>query len=192
VRRFPLLVACLAAGAVVAGGAAKSASRASGETPTVPRILMNSQAGTQRAVQGSYCLAYVNENGIPVFGCGDVFSDLLPRRLSVVRPGERVQIRLRDARIILRSPGCGPTGRCEATVAVSRLGCRKIIARFDLKPSRTTWRARLEPGAYELSVFVGNFTTGSASGDTSGSLGLLVDRNRPRGIISARGQAICN
>jgi hypothetical protein len=102
-----------------------------------------------------------------------------------------VQIRLRDARIVLRSPGCGPEGRCEALVAISRLGCRKTITRFDLKPSRTTWRARLGPGAYELDVFVGNFTTGSAGGDTSGSLGLLVNRNRPREIISARGHAVC-
>jgi hypothetical protein len=189
--RLFALVACLAT-AVVVGGAADPAGSASGETPTLPPILMQSKAGTQRAVQESYCLAYNGENGTPVFGCGDVFMHLLPRRLSVVRPGERVQIRLREARILLRSPGCGPAGRCEAAVAVSRLGCRRIVARFDLRPGRTTWRARLAPGAYELDVFVGNFTTGSAGGDTSGSLGLLVDRNRPREIISARGHTVCD
>ena len=191
-KRFFVLIACLATGAVFVGHAAEAAGSAGSESVTVPPILMQSKAGTQRAVQESYCLATVDEFGNPVFGCADVFVDLPPRRLSVVRPGERVQIRLRDARIVLRSPGCGPDGRCEATVAVSRLGCRRIIARFDLKPSRTNWRARLAPGAYDLRVFVGNFTTGSAAGDTSGSLGLLVDRNRPRKIISARGHAVCS
>jgi hypothetical protein len=186
-QRLFALAACAAA---VMGAAAERAGTAA-ETPTVPPILMDTRAGTQRAAQESYCLAYQTSDGTFVVGCGDT-GDRPPRRLSVVRPGERVQIRLRDARIILRSPGCGPTGGCEAMVAISRLGCRKIIARFDLKPSRTTWRARLEPGAYELSVFVSNFTTGSTSGDTSGSLGLLVDRNRPRGIISPRGQAVCD
>jgi hypothetical protein len=190
VRRFFALLACAATGAIL-GAAAEPAGGTSIETPTVPPILMQSKAGTQRAVQESFCLAYVDENGVPVFGCGDVFVDLLPRRLSVVRPGERVQISLRDARIVLRSPGCGPAGHCEAMVVVSRLGCRKTVARFDLKPSRTTWRARLAPGAYELEVFVSEFTTGQATGDTTGSLGLLVDRNRPREIIRARGHAVC-
>ena len=176
---------------MLAGSAAESAGTAGGETPTVPPILMQSKAGTQRAMQESYCLSYVTQDGTFVHGCADVFFDLPPRRLSVVRPGERVGIRLRDARILLRSSGCGLDGRCEAGIVVSRLGCRKIVARFDLKPRRTTWRARLAPGAYDLQVFVGRFTTDSARGDTSGSLGLLVDRNRPREIISARGHAVC-
>ena len=182
----PRLRSILRDGAVVIGSAAGPAGSTSGETSAVPPILMHSKAGTQRAVQGSYCL-WSDHVGF----CGDVGVDILPRRLSVVRPGEPAEIRLRDARILLRSSGCRPAGRCEAMVAVSRLGCHRTVARFDLKPSRTTWRARLAPGAYELDVFVGNFTTGSASGDTSGSLGLLVNRNRPREIISARGHAVC-
>jgi hypothetical protein len=191
VKRFFVVAACLSTGAVLAGHTAEPAESTSGGPPSLPPILMQSKAGTQRAVQESYCFGYVDENGIPVNGCGDVAGNPLPRRLSVVRPGEHVQIRLRDARIILRSSGCGPAGRCDAGVAVRRLGCRRIIARFNLKPSRTTWRARLAPGAYELSVGISNFTTGSAGGDTSGSLGLLVHRNRPRKIISARGHAFC-
>jgi hypothetical protein len=173
------------------GAAVEGASGTAVETTRPPPILMRSKAGTQRAVQESFCVAYVDAYGTPVFGCGDT-EDRLPRRLSVVRPDERVQIRLRAARILLRSPGCGLSGRCEALVAVSRLGCRKTVARFDLKASRTTWRARLAPGAYELEVFVGRFATASATGDTSGSLGLLVDRNRPREIIRARRYAVCS
>jgi hypothetical protein len=146
--------------------------------------------GLDPGLGGRTLSSYETPEGGFVVGCGDT-PDLLPRRLSVVRPGERVQIWLRDAHVVRRSAGCGPSGRCEAAVAVSRLGCRKTVARFDLKTNRTTWRARLAPGAYELEVFVGRFTTKSAGGDTSGSLGLLVDRNRPRDIIRARGRAVC-
>jgi hypothetical protein len=38
----------------------------------------------------------------------------------------------------------------------------------------TTWRVELDPGAYELDVFV-MFEGGEKSGDVSGALGLLVD-----------------
>jgi hypothetical protein len=172
------------------GGAADGASGTAVETTRPPPILMRSKAGTQRAVQESFCVSYVDAFGTSVFGCGDT-TDLLPRRLSVVRPGDRVQIRLRGARVLKRAPGCGPSGRCEAGVAVSRLGCPGTVARFDLKSNRTTWRARLAPGAYELEVFVGRFAIESATGDTSGSLGLLVDRDRPREKIGARGHVVC-
>lgn len=189
-RSFFALVACAAAVVLVAGAAAEGTGGAAAETIAPPPILMSSKAGTQRAVQESFCVSYVNADGALVHLCADT-ADALPRRLSVVRPGERVQIRLRGAHVLRRALGCGPSGRCEAMVAVSRLGCRKIVARFDLKPNRTTWRARLAPGAYELEVFVGRFATASATGDTSGSLGLVVDPDRLREIISARGHAVC-
>ena len=116
--------------------------------------------------------------------CADTL-DLRPRRLSVVRPGEIVTVALPGATIVHRDPTCHP--RCEASAAVYRLGGRKtVVARFRLSGERTRWPVELRPGAYELEVFVGLFrTTDGRSGDTKGSLGILVSRTQPRRIVPA-------
>ncbi|MDQ4081501.1 MAG: hypothetical protein M3123_01220 [Actinomycetota bacterium] len=146
-----------------------------------PPILLESGAGIQRAVQESYCVSKVDETG-GAGVCADT-PDLRPRRLSVVRPGEVVTIALPGATIVRRDPGCHPL--CEAGAAVFRLGRRKaLVARFRLAGERTRWLVRLRPGAYEVEVFVGLFrTTDGRSGDTSGSLGILVSRTQPRRIV---------
>jgi hypothetical protein len=148
-----------------------------------PPILLESRAGVQRAVQESYCVSKVEATGGTGL-CADT-PDLRPRRLSVVRPGEAVTIRVPGARIVRRDPACHP--RCEAGAAVFRLGRRKTpIARFRLEGERTRWPVRLGPGVYEVEVFVGLFRTSDGrSGDTSGSLGILVSRTEPRRIVPA-------
>ena len=148
-----------------------------------PPILLESRAGVQRAVQESYCVSEVRDTG-GTGVCADT-PDLRPRRLSVVRPGEVVSIALPGATIVRRDPTCHP--RCAAGAAVFRLGRRKtLVGRFRLSGERTRWLVRLRPGAYEVEVFVGLFRTSDGrSGDTSGSLGILVSRTQPRRIVPA-------
>jgi hypothetical protein len=58
-----------------------------------PPIVLASAAGEQVAVQESYCLTDPSAGtGI----CADT-ADLLPERVSVVRPGERVSVALKNA-----------------------------------------------------------------------------------------------
>ena len=148
-----------------------------------PPILLESRAGVQRAMQESYCVTKADDTG-GVTLCADTL-DLRPRRLSVVRPGEVVTIAVPGATIVHRDPSCHP--RCEASAAVYRLGGRKtLVARFRLSGERTGWPVRLRPGAYEVEVFVGLFRTmDGRSGSTSGSLGILVSRTRPRRVLPA-------
>jgi hypothetical protein len=132
-----------------------------------------SKAGTQRAAQESFCVQWPPHGETSGGGiCADT-DDLLPRRLSVVRPGEVVTIRLR-----------GATSLSEGSAAVRVLGKERSIRRFPLRGPSTRWRVRLRPGAYEVEVSVGRFETSDGRvGDTGGSLGILVDRERKLRLV---------
>lgn len=149
-----------------------------------PPLVLTSKAGRHVADQGSFCVDG-RHRGVGVSVCADVF-ELEVTRVSVVRPGEVVRIRLPGARIVHRSRLCGPTARCPALVSVRALGCDEEIRRFRLRGSTTSWKVRLEPGAYELDVFVGRFRArGGRTGHTSGAFGLLVDSAAKRDIVRA-------
>lgn len=144
--------------------------------PAVPPVIaLKSKAGPQRATQGSYCVF----NG-QVEACADMV-DPEPRRLSIVRPRERLVIRVKDSKIA--------TG----VVFVRPRGCeRKTVETFDIGHPGTAWRARKRPGKYELEVFVTEFATADGrSGDTSGALGILVAKKRARDVIDAGDKLSC-
>lgn len=128
-----------------------------------PAVELETAAGTQRGVEGSYC---VTDSAAGVGTCADAAGPIRPREVSIVRPGERVVLRLAGA----ESAG--------GTATVRRLGCEERVAGVELAGRETEWRVELPEGAYELAVFA-TFAAGSASGDTSGVLGLLVDAEAP-------------
>jgi hypothetical protein len=149
-----------------------------------PPFLLESRAGTQRGVQESYCVSMPSGTGA-VAGCA-LMVDARPRRLSVVRPRERVTVVLRGATIVHEDPSCHP--RCDAGAAAYRLRAEKgrVIRTFPLTSARTRWRVRLRPGRYELEVGVSRFTMPDGrTGDTSATFGLLVSRTRPLAIVRA-------
>lgn len=138
-----------------------------------PPAVLISKAGTQRAAQETFCVFWPPHGGETNGGgiCADS-DDLPPRRLSVVRPREVVTIAFRGATQI-RGRG-----------AVRLLGKERYVARFRVTAPRTRWRVRLRPGAYEVEVEVEEFRTADGHrGDTSVSLGLLVDRKRRLAIV---------
>jgi hypothetical protein len=122
-----------------------------------PPFTLGSAAGTQVGVQSTYCIT-----GPSSGACADYVEIGPPGELSVVRPGETVQLVFEGAE------------SAEGVVSVYRLGRRKKIASIELAGPSTSWTVDLEPGSYELEVFA-IFATESTSGDTSASLGVLVD-----------------
>jgi hypothetical protein len=144
-----------------------------------PPILLKSMAGTQTATQGSYCVS-VETDDIGVGMCGD-YLDPVPARLSVVRP--------RFGRIKLILPD---TVSLDGSALVERRGCgSRVVRRFALTGTVTRWRVNVRPGVYELSVFARFAMADGRGGDTSGALGLLVDRESKRRIIAARDRLAC-
>ena len=142
---------------------------ASDELP--PPFTLVSAAGTQVGVQSTYCVT-----GTSVGSCVDYVQIGPPSELSVVRPGEPVRLVFEGAK------------SAEGVVSVYRLGCTKEIASIELTGPSTSWTVDLEPGAYELEVFA-TFATESTSGDTSASLGLLVDDAAAVEIVPASDSA---
>jgi hypothetical protein len=122
-----------------------------------PPFVLVSEAGRQVGVQSTYCVT-----GPTVGTCADYVDNGPPRKLSIVRPEETVQLAFEGAQSV------------DGDVRVFRLGCRKAIASIELAEPSTRWTVDLEPGSYELEVFA-LFETASTGGDTSASLGLLVD-----------------
>jgi hypothetical protein len=156
-----------------------------------PRVVLESGAGRQEAVQGSFCVTKVNESGQGQGVCGDSpFQH--PKELNVVQPHEEVMIDLTDAAAVDRPEGCSPA--CPSTVTVHPLGCGpdRAVTDFELVSAKTAWTVDLEPGAYELAVFAYFETQDGRTGDTSGVLGLLVDSERQPAVIPIdKAWAVC-
>lgn len=164
-----LLLALLGLGVV--GSTTEESS--SGSAPARPPALeLVSDAGRQRAAQGSYCV-----NGPDSGECVEFEAPAGPEQLSVVRPGEVVTIVLT------------PVSGVDGTASVRRRGCDEQLASVVLHPE-THWTVDLEPGAYELQIFT-TFELGSTSGDTSGVLGLLVDADAPLEVRPAGQPVAC-
>jgi hypothetical protein len=139
-----------------------------------PAIELVSEAGRQRAAPGSYC---VDDPQAGVGECVDYEAPAGPEQLSVVRPGETVTIAFVGSSAV------------DGTASVRRLGCEEELVSVPLGPE-TRWEVDLEPGAYELQIFT-TFEAGTASGDTSGVLGLLVDAGAPLEVRPAGPPVTC-
>jgi hypothetical protein len=138
-----------------------------------PPFVLASVGGRQVGVQSTYCITGPN-----VGTCADYVEIGPPRKLSVVRPGETVQLVLEDV------------STAKGSVSVLRLGCDRQLSSFELAGATTDWAVDLEPGSYELEVFV-VFETASTNGDTSASLGLLVDESATPEVVPAPRRPDC-
>jgi hypothetical protein len=146
-----------------------------------PDVVLASEAGRQVGVVGSYCV----EN--PAEGYGACADGTRPaaKRANVVAPGETVTFLLDGARAV-RAPGCRSRDHsCVGEAQVSPAGCRAAtVARVGFeRGSETRWRVNLEPGAYELQVFVNFEADDGRSGDVSVALGLLVDPDAEPAVV---------
>lgn len=139
------------------------------EATKPPPIVLESVAGRQTAVRGSYC---VDDPGRGVGVCADT-ARVTPEELSVVRPGETLEVSLAGAEV---------TG---GSIAIRTLDCEERPAgELELRPGgRTGFGVDLAPGQYELEVFAAFEADDGRSGDVSGSLGILVDEAHPQEII---------
>jgi hypothetical protein len=180
--RHSISLATAVAGFAAALGMPPGASAAFALNLDPPPLVMVSEAGYHVADQGSFCVdASRRRFGVRV--CADVV-ELDVTRLSVVKPGDTIAISLSKARVLLRSRLCGRSRRCEAVVSVAALGCDEPLRSFWLKAGRTSWTVPLDPGAYQLDVFVRRFNARDGrTGHTSGAFGLLVDPAADRGIV---------
>jgi hypothetical protein len=177
-----LLALCLTAvvAATMVFGQATPASAASTEALNFspPTIVLKSVAGAQRATQGSYCISVPTSDSFVVL-CAD-YVDPEPRWLSIVRPKEHVTIRVRGATMARGSVWVHPRG-CE----------RRVVQRFKVMRPTRRWLVRLDPGRYELSLYLRFRTADGRSGDTSGALGLLVSKTRVQDVIAANDSLAC-
>jgi hypothetical protein len=146
-----------------------------------PPIALESAAGRQEAVQGSYCITKVTKSGEGAGACADTAFPH-PEQLSIARPHEPIMIEITGASLRVNG-GCSPA--CPSTVTVSPLGCGpdRAVASFELESASMSWSVDLEPGAYELVVFAYFQREDGSSGDTSGGIGLLVDPDRERAVV---------
>lgn len=140
-----------------------------------PAIELVSRAGRQRAAPGSYC---VDDPQAGVGQCVDFEAPAGPEQLSVVRRGETLTIAFVGASAV------------DGSASVRRLGCDEELVSVPLEPE-TRWKVDVEPGAYELQIFT-TFEAGSASGDTSGVLGLVVDVAAPLEVRPAGPPVACD
>ena len=181
---LPLVLAACGAGDERSGGGPASTSQAPDPGSSLPfdeakktqppPIVLESAAGRQDAVRGSSCVHYTDEaSGEGVGLCTDM-EEPQPAQLSTVRPGEEIRVVIEDAAV-------------QGQAVISRLGCDKPVVEIPLGPgSATSWHVELEPGGYELDVFVGRFEAEDGrSGDLSGAFGLLVDETAPLQLVPA-------
>ena len=149
-----------------------------------PPIVLNSEAGRQKAVFGSYCITSVSSNGEEGAGICTDSAFPHPKELTVARPGESIRITIVGTHLVVPA-GCTPASGCASAVTIYPLGCGpdRAVADFELSKATTRWDVDLEPGAYELSVFAYFDDGAGTSGDVSGALGLLVDPDREPAII---------
>lgn len=138
-----------------------------------PALELRSEAGTQRAVQGSYCVTG-EESG----ECADYAARVVPERASVVRPGEVVTLVFVGADAV------------DGAASVRRLGCDEELRSLPLEPE-TPWKVDVAPGVYEIAVEAVAFEAGSASGDTSAVLGLVVDAAAPLAVRPPGRPVVC-
>jgi hypothetical protein len=149
-----------------------------------PPIVLVSDAGRQVGVTGSFCV------DDPVKGVGTCADGLAPaaERLTVVRPGDRVVFRVEGARAV-RDRDCHARDlSCIGEVHVTRPGCPETpLARVFLERGHgTAWQVALEPGDYELQVFVYFGGDDGRSGDVSAAFGLRVDPEADREVVPAK------
>ena len=165
-----LLLALLGLGVV---GSETEESSSVSEPARPPALELVSEAGSQRAAQGSYCVSG------PVSGeCTDLEAPVRPEQVSVVRPGEVVTIAFAGADAV------------EGSASVRRLGCDEELLSLPLEPE-TSWKVELEPGSYEVAAEAVAFEAGRASGDTSGVLGVVVDATAPLEVRPAGPPVAC-
>ena len=130
-----------------------------------PQFGLVTLGGRQDAVQSTYCITG------PTSGtCADYAENGPPEQLSVVAPGEKVELVFDGV------------AKVEGTVTVFRLGCSHDLSSIEIDAPGTVWQVDLEPGLYELELFA-YFETATASGDTSASLGLEVDPTADPAIV---------
>jgi hypothetical protein len=182
-RRRVLFIVLAVASALAAGvlGAKPETAGAyvvAGEIPQRPPVVvLRSKSPRQRGVWGTFCVRMPpNEDGQFVVLCADAADDPEPRRLSVVRPGERIVIRLRK------------TESASGEVSVYARGCENQSAHrrsFAIRGQRTTWVVPRWFGSkrFELSLWFEFETVDGRSGSTEASLGILVSKTRDRGLV---------
>lgn len=166
-----LLLALVGIGVVGSTTEESSSEPASPLRP--PALELRSEAGSQRAAQGSYCVT-----GEGSGECVDYAGPVVPERASVVRPGEAVTLVFVGADAI------------DGAASVRRLGCDRELRSLPLEPE-TPWKVDLAPGVYEIAVEAVAFDAGSASGDTSAVLGLVVDAAAPLAVRPAGRPVTC-
>jgi hypothetical protein len=177
----PLVLFCLSAFALAGCGAATTAPGSSGESPTQPQppvatesrepdltpppIFLISEAGKQRAAEGSSCVNYVDpDTGQGAGACGDT-GPIVPKAMTVVQPGDSVVVTIPVA-----------TLKKDSEIVIRPLGCADRQAKkLDFPENgELHWPVSLDPGAYQLDVFAYFEANNGLKGDVSGSLGLLV------------------
>jgi hypothetical protein len=164
-----------------------------GDHTKPPPIVLESDAGRQTAVGGSYCVEYNDEAAGEASGsCADT-GPIAPAKLSTLRPGEEVRILLVDAGVT-RPEGCSSAEEqdCIGSAAVHPLCKRKTVESIPLALGpETAWHVELEPGRYELEVFAYFEAPDGRTGDVSGSLGVLVDDAAPLEIVPVASSPDC-
>jgi hypothetical protein len=142
-----------------------------------PPIVLESRYGEQTAVQGSYCVEYEDAaSGQSQGACSDT-GTIHPKAVTAVAGGDKVAFAFPGAEIVSAS-GCHSDDPqdCIGEVSVKPLGCDdRTVATVPLaRGPLTRWTVDLEPGAYQLDVFVYFESDEGATGDVSGTLGLTV------------------
>jgi hypothetical protein len=188
-----LLIVALAVPLALAGGASvlKSdsahASLVSGDIPQRPPVVnLRSGSPWQRGVWGTFCVSVpLGDDGTGVTLCADLADDPEPRWLSVVRPGERIEIFLRK------------TTSASGSVSVYARGCEDRPARrsFRIRGPRTAWVVPRLWGSktkrFELSLGFQFAMEDGRSGDTQAALGIFVSKTRDRGLVLNRNSLDC-
>jgi hypothetical protein len=132
-----------------------------------PPIILVASMETQKAVQGSYCVDYVDEaTGQGQGVCADMAAPLYPQAVTSVARGDRVNFVLPEAAF-------GP----DSAVTIRPLGCDdREVGRITLEPGmgEHEWMVDLDSGAYQLDVFASFEADDGRTGDVSGTLGLTV------------------
>jgi hypothetical protein len=147
-----------------------------------PAIVLKSQAGRQRAVQGSYCVSKEEEAGAGAGLCADYFVQH-PEQLTVVGPGEEIVVSMPGGQLLADPEDCVPA--CPPTVDVFPLGCfDEPVATVQVAEDEP-WKLELEPGSYELQLFAHFTAPDGRSGYTSVVLGVLVDPMGEPAIVEA-------